>query len=180
MNLDALWFPILMATVFVFVASTFLHMVLPWHRGDMKQLPGEDEILDKLRGVPKGSYMFPFCSDMKQMDQPEMKEKFQQGPVGFLTLLRPGPFKIGASLLQWTLYILLVEVLVAYLAGHHFGPEPTSGIFRFTCTTAFLPFALGDLPNSIWKGVPWKVTLKFVLDGVAFALVTGLAFALFW
>ena len=180
MNLLDLWFPILMAAVFVFVASTFLHMVLPWHRGDMKQLPDEDRVLDALRPIPPGSYMFPFCSDMKALDTPEMKEKYPRGPVGLLTLLPPGPPKIPKSLIQWSLYILLVNLVVAYLASLHFGPQSKEGIFRFTSTAALLAFALGELPNSIWKGAPWPTTLRFVVDGIVYALVSGLAFFLFW
>ena len=33
----ALWLPILVAAVIVFVASSILHMVLPYHRSDYAQ-----------------------------------------------------------------------------------------------------------------------------------------------
>jgi len=33
--------PILLSAVFVFVASSVVHMVLPWHKGDYLQVPEE-------------------------------------------------------------------------------------------------------------------------------------------
>jgi len=37
--LSALWLPILLSAVIVFVASSIIHMVLPYHRSDYQQLP---------------------------------------------------------------------------------------------------------------------------------------------
>ena len=34
--------------------------------------------------------------------------------------------------------------------------------------------------DSIWKGVSWCVTSKFMFDGVVYALVTGATFAWLW
>ena len=36
-----LWLPILLSAVFVFVASSIIHMAIPIHKGDYKRLPGE-------------------------------------------------------------------------------------------------------------------------------------------
>ena len=47
--LAALWLPILLSAVFVFVASSIMHMLLPYHRSDYSQLPDEDKILAALR-----------------------------------------------------------------------------------------------------------------------------------
>ena len=44
-----LWLPILLSAVFVFVASSVLHMVLPIHKGDYKKPPGEDAVLESMR-----------------------------------------------------------------------------------------------------------------------------------
>ena len=56
----ALWLAILVAAVGVFVTSSILHMVLPYHRTDIRKLPAdkEDAILDALNraGVPPGDY----------------------------------------------------------------------------------------------------------------------------
>jgi hypothetical protein len=34
--------------------------------------------------------------------------------------------------------------------------------------------------DSIWKGVSWGTTARFVFDGVVYALVTGGTFAWLW
>src|SRR2546430_13628982 len=47
--LTALWIPILLSAVIVFVASSILHMVLPYHRSDYKKLPDEDKVVAVLR-----------------------------------------------------------------------------------------------------------------------------------
>jgi hypothetical protein len=40
--LTSLWLPILLSAVIVFVASSIMHMLLPYHRSDYQQLPEED------------------------------------------------------------------------------------------------------------------------------------------
>ena len=47
--LTALWLPILLSAVFVFIASSIIHMAPLWHRGDYPALPNQDRILDALR-----------------------------------------------------------------------------------------------------------------------------------
>jgi len=37
--LAALWLPILLSAIIVFVASSVMHMLLPYHRSDYRQLP---------------------------------------------------------------------------------------------------------------------------------------------
>ena len=60
-SLPTLWLPILLSAVFVFVASSLVHMVLQLHKNDYRKLPAEDELLDALRrtNTPPGQYMFP-------------------------------------------------------------------------------------------------------------------------
>src|SRR5882724_9581192 len=63
-SLTALWLPILLSAIIVFVASSILHMVLPYHRSDYQRLPDEDRLLSAMRaaGVKRGMYHFPFCT----------------------------------------------------------------------------------------------------------------------
>jgi len=62
--LSALWLPILLSAVIIFVASSVMHMLLPYHRGDYQQLPDEDKVLATLRaaGLMRGLYIFPYCT----------------------------------------------------------------------------------------------------------------------
>ena len=61
-GLAALWMPIVVSAVFVFIALMVIHMVPGWHQDDMTAVPGEDKVLDTLRGLnlQPGDYRFPF------------------------------------------------------------------------------------------------------------------------
>ena len=109
-----LWLPILVSAVFVFIASSLLHMVIPIHKGDYKKLPGEADLLAAMRGqnVQPGSYMFPCAGSMKEMGTPEHMEKMNQGPVGYMTVIPNGPYAMGKSLGVWFAYSLLIGVFV--------------------------------------------------------------------
>ena len=49
--ITALWLPILLSAVIVFVASSIIHMLLPIHKSDYRQLPEEDRVLGTLRAA---------------------------------------------------------------------------------------------------------------------------------
>ncbi len=178
-----LWLPILLSAIFVFIVSSVIHMVLPFHKADCKKLPGEERVLEEMRaqGVKSGDYMLPCPESMKDMGSPEMIEKYKQGPVGFLTVMPPGVPAIGKSLVQWFLLALLISVFVAYAArlGLKLGAE-TMVVFRMTLTVAILGHTVSYICDSIWKGRSWKITLKFVCDGVVYGVVTAATFALLW
>lgn len=182
-TIPALWMPIVVSAVFVFLVSSVLHMVFKYHSAEYRKLPKEDETLAGLRaaGLTPGLYHFPHCATQKEMGSPEMIEKMKQGPVGMLTVFPSGPPAMGGYLAKWFLYCVLVGVFVAYLAGRNFaaGAEYRP-IFRFAGTVAFMGYALGNLVSSIWKGQPWSATLKEVFDGTLYALVTAGTFGWLW
>jgi hypothetical protein len=182
-SLMELWLPILVSAVLVFVVSSIIHMVLQTHRDDCRRLPGEEKVLAELRaqGIPRGAYAFPHCGSMKNMGSPEMLAKYREGPVGYLTVMPSGPPALGRSLVQWFLYSIAVGVLVAYVAGTAL-PRGTAfmTVFRVAGTAGMLGYAMGHFVDSIWLGHPWANTIKHVLDGVVYGLVTGAAFALLW
>jgi len=49
-----------------------------------------------------------------------------------------------------------------------------------TGTVAILAYAFANIPNSIWRGTPWSITLKFAVDGIIYGLVTAGAFGWLW
>ena len=101
-SLSALWLPILLSAVIVFIASSIMHMALKYHQGDYRKLPDEDKVLGVLRGagLTRGLYHFPFTTH-KEMNSPEAQEKFKQGPVGFVTVMPSGPVNMGKFLGLW-------------------------------------------------------------------------------
>jgi hypothetical protein len=100
--LHALWLPILLSAVIVFVASSIIHMALPIHKSDYRKLPDEAKALDTLRatGVTPGrEFRFPYCTQ-KEMKSPEGIEKFKRGPVGLLVIMPSGAMNMGKFLGQ--------------------------------------------------------------------------------
>ena len=63
----------------------------------------------------------PHCVDMNQLKEPEVQEKFNRGPVGFLTVLPNGVPNMGKGLSQWFIYCLVVGLFVAYVCGRTLG-----------------------------------------------------------
>ena len=180
--LSALWLPIVLSAVIVFVASSIIHMLLPYHRSDYQKLPDEEKILPVLRaaGLKRGLYVFPFCTH-KEMKSPAIIEKYNQGPVGMMTVLPNGPPAMPKFLGLWFGYCLVISIVVAHLAAYTVYPYPTHRhIVRVVGESAFLAYGLGNLSNSIWKGQTWSVTIKEVIDGLIYALLTAGTFSWLW
>jgi len=181
--ISALWLPIVLSAVIVFVASAILHMVLKYHYSDCKQLPEEDKVLAALRsaGLTRhGLYMFPYGTH-KEMKSPEMMEKFKQGPVGMIVLRDTGAPPMGKLLGMWFVYCLVISFFVSYLAGRTLAPgTPYLQVYRVAGCAAFMAYGLGALANGIWKGMPWGMTIKEVIDGLIYGALTGGTFGWLW
>ena len=181
--LPELWMPIVLSAVLVFVVSSILHMVLPFHKSDYRKLPDEEKVMDALRaaGVTPGpAYHFPHC-EHKDMKSPEMTEKFKKGPIGLLTMFPSGPPAMGKFLGMWFLYCLLVAVFTAYLTGRTVAPGTVYlAVFRVAGTVAFMGYGLGHFVDSVWKGQTWGVTFKHMFDGLVYALLTAGTFGWLW
>lgn len=182
-GLSALWLPILLSAVFVFVVSSILHMLLPWHKSDYAKVPNEDKVRDALRGagIPPGDYMMPHCGSSQEMKSPEFTEKMKQGPIVVMTVMPPGPINIVPNLVQWFLYSVLVGIFAAYVTGRALpaGAEDTA-VFRFAGVTAFAGYSLALMQASIWNGRAWGTTIKLFVDGLVYGLVTAATFCWLW
>jgi hypothetical protein len=181
--LGALWLPIVLSAVLVFVASAIIHMVLKYHNRDYKGLPNEDAVRAALRaGNPEPrQYIIPYCADMKDMESPEMQQKYIEGPVGVLHLRRPGPPTMGPMLLQWFLFVLVVSFFLGYLAAITIEPGAQYlRVFRVVGVAGFLAYAAGQVPAAIWMGKPWPVAWKEVFDGLVYGLITAGTFGWLW
>ncbi len=181
--LTALWLPILLSAVFVFVASSIVHMMLGYHKSDFRGIPNEDKVTEALRSqdLKPGTYMFPHCADNKAMQSPEHIEKLKRGPNGILTIMPSGVPSMGKLLVCWFLYSVAVSVFTAYLTGRVAGRgTPYLEIFRVAGTVAFLSYAMAHTHNSIWKGESWGTTAKFYFDGLIYGLLTAGTFGWLW
>lgn len=144
--------PILVSAVLVFVASSIIPLVLPYHRNDLRRLPNEDVVLETRRrfNIPPGDYAAPHPGSPAGMKQPEFVEKRKRDPVVILTLAPGGPPSMGPSLLLWFLYSLVVSVFAAYIAGRALAPGAHYlEVFRFAGCSAFMTYSLALPRNSI-------------------------------
>lgn len=180
--LAALWLPILLSAVIVFIASSIMHMLLPYHRSEYRQLPDEDKVRTALRaaGVKQGLYVLPYTTH-KDMKSPAMAEKYKEGPVGMMTIAPNGPPAMPRFLGLWFAYTLIIGFFVAYLTGHTVAPgAPYLAVFRVAGTAAFMSYGLATLSNGIWKAQPWSMVMKEVFDGLVYALLTAGTFGWLW
>ena len=181
--LSALWLPILLAAVAIFIASSIIHMVFKYHNSEYRKLPGEGTLLEAMRGekIAPGFYSFPHAGSAKEMGSPEMQEKYTAGPVGTLNVNPSGPPAMGKHLVQWFAYTLLVGFFVAYLAsrtldsGSHY-----LQVFRVVGCSSFMAYAFAHLSDGVWKQKPWSMTFKHVFDGLIYGLLTAGVFGWLW
>jgi hypothetical protein len=182
-SLGALWLPILLSAVAVFIVSSIIHMLLKYHNSDFGPVPAEEGVMEALRAfnIPPGDYFMPRCADMKEMGSEAYIAKQKAGPNIIMTVVPNEPTNMGPQLIQWFVFSVFVGVLVAYITGLTIpaGAEYLL-VSRVAGAVAFCCHAVGNLPNSIWYKRGWGSTLKNVLDGLAYALVTGGVFGWLW
>ena len=182
-SLAALWLPILLAAVLVFLASSLIHMVLPYHRTDYGKVGSEDKVMDALRpfGIAPGDYMVPCSTSPAAAQAPEFVAKLKRGPFLLMTVLPSGPMAMGGSLAAWFIFCVVVGVFAGYLTSRALpAGAPYLEVFRFTGTVAFAGYALALWENTIWYKRAWTTTLKANVDGLIYALLTGGAFGWLW
>jgi hypothetical protein len=178
----SLWLPIVASAVLVFIVSSFIHMALPWHKGDFRKIPNEDQVMDALRplNIPPGDYAVPRCDSMKEMKSPEFKAKRQRGPV-FMATFMSGEMAMGKSMVLWFVYVLVISYFAAYV-GAHAGAMSAGAIHsrRIIGITAFLGYGGALCQASIWFQRPWCTTIRSLIDSVVYAAVTAATFACLW
>ena len=182
-SLGSLWLPVLLAAVLVFIVSALVHMVLKYHNRDYTRIPNEDAIRSAIRnaGPAPAQYIIPYCPEMKEMETPEMKQKFTEGPIAVVNVMRPGVPSMGRPLANWFLFCLAVSFFIAYIASHAVpAGTPYLQVFRVVGAIGFLAYAAGTIPPSIWMGKPWRITWKDALDGLLYGLVTAGTFGWLW
>jgi hypothetical protein len=180
--LTSLWAPILISAVIVFVASSVIHMVLPYHRSDYRKVPSEDAVMDALRGfqIAPGDYLIPCAGGPEAMKSPEFKEKMKRGPVALLTVM-PGGMGMGKRLAQWFVYLVVVGIFAGYVAGRALAPHtPYLSVFRFAGAVAFVGYGLALWQNSIWYSRSWATTARSNVDALIYALLTAGTFGWLW
>ena len=181
-SLTALWLPILLSAIAVFVASSLIHMVLGWHRSDFKKFTAEDAVMDALRpfNLGPGDYVAPLPQSMAHMSSPEFKAKMARGPRFSLTILG-AESSMPRNLAVWFVYSVVVAVFAAYVAALSLAADVAyMTVFRVTSTVAFAGYALAIWQNWIWYSRSLGYTIRTTIDGLIYALLTGGVFGWLW
>jgi hypothetical protein len=182
-GLSALWLPILLSSVIVFVASSIIHMVLPWHKSDYPKLSNEDRVREALRplAMPPGDYFIPRPANTQDMKSPEFTEKMNQGPVMILTVMPNGPVSMGRNLVLWFAYCIVAGLFAGYVAGRTL-PAGASylPVFQVIGAVAFVGYSLALWQMSIWYRRAWSATVKSTIDGLIYGLLAAGTFGWLW
>lgn len=175
--------PVLLSAVVVFVASSVIHMLSPWHKGDYPRLANEEAVLDALRplAIPPGDYLMPRPQSRGDLASPEFQERMKRGPVVLMTVMPNGPMSMARSLAGWFVYLVVVIALAALLASQSLARGADSRyVFHFVALFTFAGFTLALWQMSIWYRRSLSITIKATVDGLVYALLTGLVFAWMW
>jgi hypothetical protein len=182
-TLTALWLPILLSAVLVFIASSIIHMLTPWHKNDVRAVPGEDQVRAALRpfNLPPGDYVIPKAGSMKEMGTPEYQAKLNEGPVAMITVWPNGPMAMGGQLVQWFVYCVIVGLFAAYVASRTLPADETYlSVFRITGTVAFAGYGLALIQQAIWYRRNPAATMRSLVDALLYALLTAGVFGWRW
>ena len=182
-SLTSLIVPILLSAVIVFLVSAVLNTMLSYHFSDVTRVPDEDGVMDALRrfNIPPGDYMVPRAASMQGMKDPAFKEKLQRGPVALMTVMPPGPFHMGRSLVQWFVYCVLIALFAGYVASRTLpAGADYLAVFRIVGTVAFIGFVGGLWQDSIWWNRKWSTTVKHTIDGLIYGLLMAGTFGWLW
>ena len=178
-----LWLPILVSGLAVFVISALVWTVFPHHKREFAPLSNEGAVMDVIRaGNPSpGLYTTPHIADLKASGTPECKAKLERGPIAFITIAPNGMPSMGPMMAKSLVFNLVVASFVAYVGWHTLaaGTEYLQ-VFRVTGAIAFMAYALGTVPESIWFSRPWSSWLLGAFDSVLYALVLAGVFGSMW
>jgi Flp pilus assembly protein TadB len=183
MPFGSLWLPVLVSAALVWITSAIVWMALPHHKSDFSKLPQEEGVADALRkfGLKPGQYVLPYMQEMKNMKDPAVVKRFEDGPVAMMIVRPNGVPGMGKNLVQYFLYCFLVSFMTAYVARHTLSVTTAKfDVFHITGTVAILGYALAVIPESIWMWRKWSMTVKSLCDSIAYGLITGAVFAFLW
>lgn len=173
-----LWLPIVASGIATHVLSTLAWTVLPHHKPEWRHLPQEDQLHSLLtdKTVPPGQYIFPYAGDYQKVNTDEYRRK-QEACSGML-IIWPTPTNMGKAIGLTLITFLIIAFVIGYLASLALprGAE-FQKVLQFVTTAGLLAHVSAKFPFVFW--FRRKIAMD-VIDGVVFALATGLTFAALW
>jgi len=181
LSIASLWLPILVSAVAVFVVSSIVWMVLPWHRKDYQPVSNEEAARNTLKGLARGQYHVPYCASMKDMKNPDIVRKMTEGPIATITIHPNGPPSMGRQMTLWFLFTIFAGILVAYVSTRTLAPHTDYlAVFRIAGVTAWLAYGASGIQEGIWFGRPWRSVIFLQVDALIYALLTAGIFGSMW
>ena len=177
MNVYELWIPILLAGLVTHILSTLFWTVMPHHKPEWKALPNEDDFYRLSSGkMPPGQYMFPYPANAEACKSEEHKAKTNKG-TGMLVIWS-GPLNMGKAIGLTLVSFMVIAFVIGYLASISLSKGADFMIvFRFVTTAGLLAHIAARFPNIFWFR---KKIAMDIVDGIAYAVATGLIFAWLW
>lgn len=177
----ALWLPILLSAAVIFFVSFLVWNVLPWHQNEWSGVPNEEALRGALKNLPPGQYHVPHCPSRKAMKDPDYQRKIAEGPIFMLTALPKGMPSLPKMLLTWFVWLLVVGIVVAYIAGRTLAPGTDYlEVFRIVGTVTWLAYGAALAQQSIWFGQPWRSFFWQQFDALLYGLLTAGVFGWLW
>jgi hypothetical protein len=179
--LAQLWLPIVVSAVLVFVLSAMTHMLVPYRQREWSRPAGQDALQAALKGAAPGLYAFPVPAEPRERMKPEAMARWAAGPSGWLSLVPPGPIRMGRNLGLSLLVNLLVSFMAAYVAFHALGHAAHyRAVFRLVGTVGVLAYAVGPIYEAIWYWKPWRTLAMTAVDALVFGLAMAGVFGWLW
>ena len=174
MGIVDLWLPILASAAACWVMSAIIWTALKYHNSDYRKTADEDAVRAALKGNEPGYYLLPYCLDPGELKNPEVKQKYDEGPLAYITVLPNGVPGMGGKLVGMVIYFVIIGVMCAYFVTRTLAPEADYlAVFRVAGTVAFVANSFAIVPESIWFGRPWSITIKNFIDALIYGLLTG-------
>lgn len=179
--ITALWMPIVLSAVAVWMASAAAWMFIGHHKKDFIGLPNEDAFIDAVRsmGIPPGNYGFPYAEGRSCNNNPEFMAKWERGPAGMVNVWPK--VSMGRNMVLTFINYLVVSTIIAYL-GHGLLPEGTEfmPVFRTLGTAGILAYGFAFIPGMVWFNAYPRAIVMSIIDGIVYGLITGAIFAALW
>ena len=97
------------------------------------------------------------------------------------TVLPNEVMAMGRSLGLWFIFLVVVSGFSGYIAARALPVGANYlNVFRFVGAAAFMGYALGIWPQTIWYRKSWVTTIKGSIDGLVYALLTAGTFGWLW
>jgi hypothetical protein len=174
--------PVLAVAVTVFILSTVVQSVMPWHKSDFDNVPNDDDVLNAIRqlNIPPGDYCVPSPRLPDGSRNPDFVEKWAKGPSVTMTVI-PGSDSMARYMGQWFAFTLLVAAIAGWVTCTIVERNNDHrSVFFYSAVITFISYSLGAWPLSIWYHRKWSTAFKSAFDAVIYAAATGLVFGWMW